>query len=247
MYPKEMTIDQFLLRLLPTKILEVRHMHKTYAEAVQSVGKSNSGGEVLEPLKAPNVLKEENHDFNRTVGIDLESIYARLREDELLGSDTLSSPPRLCTDTSSSQNSSRYRNVSSQLDGDDYEILNILKEMLQGSKDSESVIPEFKKRSEVMKDSTSGLTTVENTLCGYFCSETIFNLSHGMLTDTETKVLEKGLDFAPIQRKINEPELRRCRRMRLKWHSEMSVKVLMKHQLLHLNQKCLPRSFLKSS
>ena len=60
---------------------------KTYADALQSVGKSNSGGEVLETRKAPNVLKEENHDFNRTVGINLESIYARLREDELLGSD----------------------------------------------------------------------------------------------------------------------------------------------------------------
>ena len=44
-----------------------------------------------------------------------------------------------------------------------------------------------------------------------------------MLRDTEIKVLEKGLDFAPIQRKINEPEQRRdfneCySRMRLKWH-----------------------------
>ena len=44
-----------------------------------------------------------------------------------------------------------------------------------------------------------------------------------MLTDTEIKVLEKGLDFAPIQKKLNEPELRSdfnefCRRMRLKWH-----------------------------
>ena len=37
------------------------------------------------------------------------------------------------------------------------------------------------------------------------------------------KILEKGLDFALIQRKINEPELRKdferfCRRMRIKWH-----------------------------
>ena len=37
----------------------------------------------------------------------------------------------------------------------------------------------------------------------------------------DKKVLGKGLDFAPIQRKINEPELRRdvnefCRRMCLK-------------------------------
>ena len=54
-----------------------------------------------------------------------------------------------------------------------------------------------------------------------FVQETIFDLSQRVLTDTEIKVLEKGLDFAPIQRKINEPELRRdfnefCRRMRLK-------------------------------
>ena len=37
---------------------------KTYAEALQNVGPSNYGGEILEQLKAPNVLKEENHDFN---------------------------------------------------------------------------------------------------------------------------------------------------------------------------------------
>ena len=72
--------------------------------------------------------------------------------------------------------------MSSDLDGDDYEILNILKEMLNGAKESERVIPEFKKRSEVMKDTVSGLTTVENRLYGYFCSEAIFNLTHRVLT-----------------------------------------------------------------
>ena len=92
-----------------------------------------------------------------------------------------------------------------------------------------------------MKDSTSGLTTVENRLCGYFCSETIFNLSHRVLTDTEIKVLERGLDFLPIQRKINESELRPdfnefCRRMRLNGIFRMSLKVLIKYKLLHLNQ-----------
>ena len=55
-------------------------------------------------------------------------------------------------------------------------------------------------------------------LRGYFCSDTIFNLSHKVLSDTEIKILEKGSDFAPIQRKINEPELREdfeefCHRM----------------------------------
>ena len=44
-----------------------------------------------------------------------------------------------------------------------------------------------------------------------------------MLTDAVIKVLEKGLDFAPIQRKINEPKLKQdfndfCRTMRLKWY-----------------------------
>ena len=43
------------------------------------------------------------------------------------------------------------------------------------------------------------------------------------MTDTEIKVLEKGLDVDRIQKRLNEPELRSdfnefCRRMRLKWH-----------------------------
>ena len=58
-------------------------------------------------------------------------------------------------------------------------------------------------------------------MTGYFCSDTLFNLSNRVLSDNEIKVLEKGLDLAPIQRKINEPELRSdfgefCRQMRIK-------------------------------
>ena len=65
--------------------------------------------------------------------------------------------------------------------------------------------------------------TSEGRLEGYFCSDTVFNLSRKVLTDTEIRILEKGLDFAPIQNKINEPELRTdfeefSRRMRTKWH-----------------------------
>ena len=50
-----------------------------------------------------------------------------------------------------------------------------------------------------------------------------FQLNSPSVNSTEIKVLENGLDFTPIQRKINKPELRRdfiefCRRMRLKWH-----------------------------
>ena len=118
----------------------------TYPESVQSVGTSNSGMEAFEQLKAPNSLKKENHDFNISVGIDLNSIYARLTEDELLSSDALYSPPRLRTYICSYQNSSSHRRCLQILK----EILNILEEMLEDSKEYESVIPEFKCGSEVM-------------------------------------------------------------------------------------------------
>ena len=33
---------------------------------------------------------------------------------------------------------------------------------------------------------------------GYFCSDTVFNLSQKVLTDTDIRILQKGLDFVPI-------------------------------------------------
>ena len=58
-------------------------------------------------------------------------------------------------------------------------------------------------------------------LTGNFVSDTVFNLNKKVLKDTEIRVLEIGLDFATIQNKLSEPELKRsfkelCRRMRLK-------------------------------
>lgn len=51
----------------------------------------------------------------------------------------------------------------------------------------------------------------------------MFNLSNRVPSESEAGILKKGLDFAPIQKKINEPDLRRdfqefCRRMRIKWN-----------------------------
>ena len=48
------------------------------------------------------------------------------------------------------------------------------------------------------------------------------------MSDAEIKVLEKGLDYTPIQNKINEQELRNdfnefCRRIRLKWYFRNKV------------------------
>ena len=60
--------------------------------------------------------------------------------------------------------------------------------------------------------------TTEGRISGYFFSD---KLSHRVLTETEIKVLDKGLHYARIQKKINEPELRKdfsefCLRMRNK-------------------------------
>ena len=69
----------------------------------------------------------------------------------------------------------------------------------------------------------SSITADENRLTGYFCWDTIFDLSNRVLFRNEIKFLEKCLDFAPIQRKINESQLKSdfgefCRRIRIKWH-----------------------------
>ena len=85
-----------------------------------------------------------------------------------------------------------------------------------------NIVEELQNRTEVSGNNITENTS-SNRLKGHFCSDTIFNLSHRVLSDAEIKILEKGLDFAPIQRKINEPELRKdfeefCRRMRIKWH-----------------------------
>ena len=66
------------------------------------------------------VLKEENSKVNTAELIDLKnlkSIYTRITKDELLHSDTSSSPPTLRTVTSSFQNSSVYLKVIISLDG----------------------------------------------------------------------------------------------------------------------------------
>ena len=109
-----------------------------------------------------------------------------------------SAPPVLNRDTSTSHNAnnnsirSTYASADLSLDTQDEEILNILEE-LQGSANQ-----------RIAEECTD-----QCRLTGNFVSDTLFNLINKVLSDTEIQVLEKGLDFAPIQNKINEPELRR--------------------------------------
>ena len=69
------------------------------------------------------------------------------------------------------------------------------------------ILEKLQNRTEVLGDNITENTS-SNRLKGHFCPDTIFNLSHRVLFDAEIKI-EKGLDFAPIQRKINELELRK--------------------------------------
>ena len=60
-------------------------------------------------------------------------------------------------------------------------------------------------------------------LKGYFCADTVFNLSHKVLTATEIKVLGRGLGFVPTPNLTNEADLRRnfedfSRKMRCRWY-----------------------------
>ena len=96
-------------------------------------------------------------------------------------------------------------NISEGLDEDDNEDFKILNEFLNTS-DEASVSPDIHRyRLETfIHQKKIFFTTTDNRLSGYICSETIFNLSNRVLIHTEIK----GLDFAPIQKKLNEPELR---------------------------------------
>ena len=147
------------------------------------------------------------------------------------------SPPRICTNTAQTKN-----DFSSTLIEEntfcthDKDLLSILEE-LQGASISEDIDQLARHPSACSSQNISishehlmssnhsfsnskiGVTN-ESRLVGYFCSGTVFNLSKKILTDTEIRVLAKGLDFAPIQNKINEPELRTdfkdfCRKTRI--------------------------------
>ena len=157
-------------------------------------------------------LAQINGQYSSEIGKlkpNFSAIYKDLLFSEQINfSGKVLAPPVLNTDTSASHNasSSSIRSTCAStdltLDTQDEEILNILEE-LQGSANQ---------RVEC---------TEQCRLTGNFVSDTVFSLSNKILSDTEIRVLEKGLNFTPIQNKLNEPELMRdfkefCRRMRLK-------------------------------
>ena len=84
--------------------------------------------------------------------------------------------------------------------------------------------PQDKEILSIFKEfaGTDNIYTINNAkLFGYFYSGTSFILSRRVLTEMEIKILEKGLDCAPMQKKRNKPEIKQdlknfFRKMRLK-------------------------------
>ena len=126
--------------------------------------------------------------------VSFSELYLNLFETERTNSAKMETTrPMLCTNSSECQNSSCLLVESNETEifsTQDRELASILEDL------------------ENIDNNREANATEKNRLSGYFCTDTIFNLSRNVLRDSEIKVLQKGLDYAPIQSKINEPELR---------------------------------------
>ena len=161
---------------------------------------------------SPNVGKVDAESGKRSV--DMEGINETLLSAKVSKFSKVSNtPPDVFADTSLFHNSSNFVSWTTEtepvmLSTQDMEVLEILEE-LKGNVSAN--FTGYKNKYNID----------HSRMKGYFCSDTVFNLSNKVLTEDEMKVFEKGLDFAPIQRKVNEPELTQdfedCgRRMRIK-------------------------------
>ena len=136
---------------------------------------------------------------------DLSKIYNELLACEKSNSfNSGTCPPDLCTNSAVFSNSS-----SSQISQNDASVFSSQYEELL------SILQDLQQNSSSETNSNS------KRIRGYFCSDTVFDLSSKVLMDIEINICEKGLDFAPNLNKINELEPRKdfeefCRRTRIK-------------------------------
>ena len=132
--------------------------------------------------------------------INLTFIFENLlRDNSSIPQETLS-PPKISTHTSLSGNTSKVLCTSENLDNQDFEFLNILEDLLKSSDDIEKPVERAEGKINDSTQNKTSVTTNESRFSGYFCSESVFNLSNRVLSDAEIGILEKVLDYAPIQR-----------------------------------------------
>ena len=193
-------------------------------------------------MRNKNKVKREEKKDGSLEKIDLEKIYSQLLEEEQprSGDRNKSTPPIISTKSFQLKNDFSFSSIEENIfSTQDKEFLSVLEE-LQNANVSKNIDSTTRHptacppgENTVPLESAQNINssfayprrgvTSEGRLEGCFRSDAVFNLRRKVLTDTEIRILEKGLDFAPIQNKRNEPELRTdfeelCRRMRTKWH-----------------------------
>ena len=137
------------------------------------------------------MVKINAGNFNSSLNLNFSSVMSNLLEEEQRNSCKISTtPPERSAGTSASSNLSQSvcpEIGKDMLDSQDQELLSILEELQ---------IPDH----NLLLERSVNISATRIT--GYFCFDTVFNLSNRVLTDLEIQVLEKGLDFALIQRKL---------------------------------------------
>ena len=137
--------------------------------------------------------------------VDFSELFNSLRKDDRSFPKTVEKPPE-SPSTSGSINMAANVTSGCDLDSGDEELVKILYDLHISQVVSAEKSPK----------------SVNERLKWYFCSKTVFNISRKVLTETEIRVLEKGLGFAPTPTGINESHLKRdfnkfSRKMRCKW------------------------------
>ena len=128
-------------------------------------------------VKSVDSSTEQAKENSNTI-VDLKNIQSIFMRDENLKSSKIqNSPPDFCTDSSGSGNA--YSNVS----------LNVKSKKNFSTQDEELL-----EILEELQKPTKGTIGENDRLEGYFCSDTVFNLSNRILSNSENKIFEKGLD-----------------------------------------------------
>ena len=165
--------------------------------------------------------------IGKNVSVNLQEIYHDLLDGEKRESseDLNIFPPKICTNSSQMRNDLAFNGSGEDIfTSQDKEYLSSLEEIQNSNTcqkleddarlsqvcSSQANAPNFITEEHWNGNFSQHKAGVTNEGCrvGYFCSNTVFNLTRKALTDIEIKILEKRLDFAPIQNKINDPELR---------------------------------------
>ena len=139
-----------------------------------------------------------------------------------------------------------WGNSSDILDENDQTLLNILKDLQSNSAENLPVNPPNRitsttgvfdgiwtsKTNEHEENIDTGgkyhVVVRENGgLEGYFCSETIFNLNHRVLTDNEIAVLGKGLGFSPIPFYIKAAKLKIFMSLLDEWDANDTSRIML--------------------